>query len=196
MATYEIMFNPYDDDLSVGDDVAPWYICNVPHGITLLSTALAIKSPGQGASIIIDIEWSHDAVTWNSIFGAPFIYGAHDGLESSGSLIDSGANFTQDLAGLIIQNGSDGSSGIISAVNSPTNLSVTLGGGTDNDWDIDDGYIIAVAGAIQPGEYIGVGGTPTVTELKQGELLRLDTEQCGVSPNPGSKLSVVLGVRH
>ena len=195
MATYEIIFNPYESDLSVADDVAPWYICNVPHGITLLSTALAIKTPCQGASIIIDIEWSDDAVSWNSIFGAPFIYGTHDGPDGASTLTDSSVSFTDALVGLIIDNPTDGSSGSISAVNSATNLSVTLSGGTDNDWDIDDGYTIAVAGGIEAGERIGIGGSPTVTELSQGDLLRLGTAQCGVSPNPGVKLVVSLRVR-
>jgi len=194
MATYELTFNPNESELSVGDDVAPWLICNAPYGLTLLGTALAIKTPGQDASIIIDIEWSADATTWASIFGAPFIYGTHDGPDDAATLTDSTASFTDALLGLIIDNVSDGSSGSISAVNSPFNLSVTLTGG-DNDWDTTDGYTIAVAGGIESGEYIGVGGTPTVTELSQGNLLRLDIEQCGVGANPGEDLTVSLRVR-
>lgn len=195
MAIYELVFNPNESTLSVGDDVAPWVICSAPYGLTLLGTALAVKTPCAGASIMIDIEKSTDGITWASIFGEPFIYGTHDGLDNASTLTDSGASFTQDLVGLIIDNVSDGSSGSISAVGPPTNLSVTLTGGTDNDWDTTDGYTIAVAGGIEPGEYIGVGGTPTVTELNQGDLLRLDVEQCGVSPNPGADLTVSLRVR-
>jgi len=40
-----------------------------------------------------------------------------------------------------------------------------------------------------------VGGTPTVTTLSQGNLLRLDVEQCGVHPDHGSDLTVNLMVR-
>lgn len=205
MATYEVTFNPNDSTLSVGDDVAPWVICNAPYGLTLLGTALAIKTPCQGASIIIDIEKSTDGTSWSSIFDEPFVSGTHDGLDNASTLTDSSAGFPPDTyvdgdlvpsayRGLVIDNSSDGSSGTISAVSSATNLSVTLTGG-DNDWDTGDGYTIAVAGGIEPGEHIGAGGTPTATELNQGNLLRLDIEQCGVSPNPGSDLTVSLTVR-
>ena len=193
MATYQVLFT-VSGDLSVGDDVAPWYICSAPYGLTLLGVDLAVKTPSAGASIIIDIEKSTDGTSWSSIFGEPFIYGTHDGLDDASTLTDNGASFTEDLVGLIIDNVSDGSSGSISAVSSPTNLSVTLTGG-DNDWDTTDGYTIAVAGGILPGEYIGVGGTPTATELNQGALLRLDVEQCGVGANPGLDLTVSLRVR-
>ena len=194
MATYQILFEN-NGNLSVADDVSPWYICSAPYGLKLLGVDLAVKTPPQGASIIIDIEWGDDGVAWETIFGAPFLYGTHTGPNNAVTLTDSSANFTDSLIGLIIDNTSDGSSGIISAVNSSTNLSVTLAGGTDNDWDTTDGYTIAVAGGIRPGEHIGVGGIPSVTELAYGGLLRLDIEQCGVSPNPGADLTVSLRVR-
>ena len=269
MATYQILFEN-NGNLSVADDVSPWYICSAPYGLKLLGVDLAVKTPPQIASIMIDIEWSNNGLTWASIFGVPFLYGIHDGTDNNSTLrdlsasfttdlvgliidnvsdgstgiiqtvfppsyiyapllggdendwdngdgytifgapflygthtgpnnavtlTDSSANFTDSLIGLIIDNTSDGSSGIISAVNSSTNLSVTLAGGTDNDWDTTDGYTIAVAGGIRPGEHIGVGGIPSVTELAYGGLLRLDIEQCGVSPNPGADLTVSLRVR-
>ena len=180
MATYPIPFN-VSGELEVADDVCPWYICNAPYGITMLSTGLAVKTPSDGASILIDIEWSADGVTWASIFGSPFKTGTHDGLNSSGSLINDTGGFTDDLVGLIIDNVSC--------------LIATLAGGTVNDWDILDGYTIAIAGGIEAGEYLGVGGTPTVTTLSQGNLLRLDVEQCGVHPDHGSDLTVNLMVR-
>jgi len=194
MATYQIPFNS-SGSLEVADDVSPWYICSAPYGLTMLGVDLAIKTPAQGASIIIDIEKSTDGVTWEGIFSVPFIYGIHDGPNNASTLTDASASFTDSLVGLTIDNNSDHSMGLISAVNSATNLSVTLAGGTDNDWDTGNTYTIAIGGGILPGEYIGAGGTPTVTELSQGELLRLDIEQCGVSGDPGVDLSVSLRVR-
>ena len=193
MAVYEILLEK-SGDLAVADDVAPgWYICNAPYGLTLLGTALCVKTPAVGASIMIDIEKSTNGTSWSSIFGAPFLYGTHDYPDNSATLYDSDGGFTQDLVGLIIDNVSDGSSGLISAV-SGTTITATLTGGTGNDWDTTDGYTIAIAGGIQSGEYIGVGGTPTVTELNQGELLRLDIEQCGPT-TAGADLTVSLRVR-
>ena len=194
MATYQIMFTS-SGSLEVADDVAPWYICSAPYGLTMLGVDLAVKTPCAGASIITDIEKSTDGTTWNSIFDSPFIYGTHDGPNNAATLTDASASFSDDWVGLTIDNNSDHSMGLISAVNSPTNLSVTLTGGTDNDWDTGNTYTIAVAGGILPGEYIGAGGTPTVTELEQGNLLRLDVEQCGTSGNPGVDLTVSLRVR-
>jgi len=193
MPTYQVLFT-VSGNLSVADDVAPWYICSAPYGLELLGVDLAVKTPGQGATIMIDIEKSTNGITWSSIFGEPFLYGTHDGVDDANTLRDTSANFTQDLIGLIIDNVSDGSSGIIQTV-TPNWIYAPLAGGTDNDWDETDGYTIAVAGGIRSGEYIGIGGTPTVTELNEGELLRLDVEQCGVSPNPGADLTVSLRVR-
>ena len=194
MATYEVLLEK-PGTLAVGDDVAPgWYICNAPYGLKLLGTALVVKIPCQGASIIIDIERSTNGTTWSSIFGEPFLYGTHDGVDDANTLRDTSANFTQDLIGLIIDNVSDGSSGIIQTV-TPNWIYAPLSGGDENDWDTTDGYTIAVAGGIQSGEHIGIGGTPTVEEIAQGDLLRLDVEQCGVTPNPGADLTVSLRVR-
>lgn len=194
MAIYQVLFT-VSGNLSVGDDVAPWYICSAPYGLKLLGVDLAVKTPGLKASIMIDIEKSTNGTSWSSIFGEPFLYGTHDGTDNVSTLRDMSASFTVDLIGLIIDNASDGSSGIIGTVFPPYYIYAPLSGGTDNDWDNLDGYTIAVAGGIQSGKYIGIGGTPTVTEINEGDLLRLDIEQCGVSPNPGADLTVSLRVR-
>lgn len=192
MASYPIVFTT-SGSLSVEDDASYWYICNVPYGLTLLDVDLAIKIPSVGAIIMIDIEKSSNGTSWTSIFDGGFLSGNHDGGDDENTLTDSSASFTDSLEGLIIENTSDGSSGSISAVHSSTNLSVTLSGG-DNDWDTNDAYSIALAGGIEPGEYIGVGGTLTDTEIEEGDLLRLDVEQCG-STVKGSDLTVSLRVR-
>ena len=154
---------------------------------------LAVKTPGQGAIIVVDVELSEDnGLTWNSICGG-VTAGTHDGGDDEATLTNSSGAFTEDMVGLIIENTTDGSSGLITAVNSPTNLTAALSGG-DNDWDTDDIYIIAVGGGILPGDYVGTGGIFTVSELDRGDILRLDVEQCGVSPNPGADLMVSLRV--
>lgn len=71
-----------------------------------------------------------------------FAIGSHTGGDGAATLTDSTASFTEDYVGRLIENSYDGSSGIISAVNSSTNLSVTLTGGIDNDWDTGDVYIV------------------------------------------------------
>jgi hypothetical protein len=72
--------------------------------------------------------------------------GAHDGADNAAALTDSDASFgTNDLVGLTINNTTDGSSGTITA-NTPTTVTATLSGGTDNDWDIGDAYTIAAGG--------------------------------------------------
>lgn len=72
--------------------------------------------------------------------------GAHDGANNASALTDSNASFgTDDLVGLTINNTTDGSSGTITA-NTPTTITATLGGGTDNDWDTGDSYTITAGG--------------------------------------------------
>lgn len=191
MAIYQVLFT-VSGDLSVGDDVAPWYICSAPYGLKLLGVDLAVKTPSDAFIIIVDIEKSTNGVTWSSIFGEPYIFGAHSGPENSNYLVDNDGPFTEDMEGLLIQRDPDGAAGTIVSVISSTTLLASF-----TDWDTStyDQYLIAIAGGILPSEYIGVGGTPTVTEINQGELLRLDIEQCGVSPNPGADLTVSLRVR-
>ena len=192
MATYQILFEK-SGNLSVADDVSPWYICSAPYGITMLGISLVLKTPCSGIPIIIDIRWSSDGITWASIFGEPYIFGAHDGPENSPYLIDGDGPFTSDMEGRIIHRAPPHQAvGTIINVLSSTTLQASFG-----DWDIstEDQYLIAIAGGILPGEHFGIGGTPTVTTLAEGNLLRLDIEQCGVSPNRGAGLTVSLRVR-
>lgn len=84
---------------------------------------------------------SRTAVTRSSFSGA------HDGGNNEAALTDSDASFgTDDLVGLTINNTTDGSAGTITA-NTPTTITATLSGGTDNDWDTGDAYTIAAGGA-------------------------------------------------
>ena len=68
--------------------------------------------------------------------------GQDDTSSSAAFMTDSGEAFTADeFIGWTIYNITDGSSGVITD-NSTTTVTATLSGGTDNDWDSGDYYII------------------------------------------------------
>ncbi|GAH53677.1 unnamed protein product, partial [marine sediment metagenome] len=72
--------------------------------------------------------------------------GTHTGADGVAALTDAEANFVVgELIGLTIKNLTDGSSGVITA-NTATEVTATLVGGTNNDWDAGDAYIIEGAG--------------------------------------------------
>jgi len=68
--------------------------------------------------------------------------GADDASSSAAFMTDTGEAFTvNEFVGWTIYNITDGSSGIITA-NTATTVTATLSGGTDNDWDSGDKYVI------------------------------------------------------
>lgn len=71
--------------------------------------------------------------------------GEHTGSDGAAVLTDSGAGWDLDdesLIGHVVYNVTDGSYGTITA-ETATTMTATLAGGTDNDWDEDDEYLIA-----------------------------------------------------
>ena len=71
-----------------------------------------------------------------------FAAGTHTGGNNNASLSDSNASWSIDeMVGYYIENVTDGSAGIIGA-NTGITANVTLAGGTDNDFDTGDEYII------------------------------------------------------
>lgn len=69
--------------------------------------------------------------------------GKHDGLANASVLTDTTKSFTvNEFVGQSIFNVTDGSSGTITA-NTATTITATLVGGTDDDWDINDAYVIS-----------------------------------------------------
>lgn len=74
--------------LAVGNDQAPWFICSISHGLTLLDTSLAVKTAPTGAAIEIDIQRSTDCgATWSSIYSTkPTIPVGSRGCDESGVL--------------------------------------------------------------------------------------------------------------
>lgn len=68
--------------------------------------------------------------------------GADDAGSSAAAMVDSGETFTaNEFIGWTIYNITDASKGIITA-NSTTGVTATLAGGTDDDWDSGDLYVI------------------------------------------------------
>lgn len=93
---------------------------------------------------------SHDLTYYTSEAGnaadwIELIGGHHDGGADQSSMTDSLKNWVVNaLVGRVITNVTDGSSGTITA-NTANNVTATLSGGTDNDWDDDDVYSIPLA---------------------------------------------------
>ncbi len=164
--------------LSVDDDPAPWFICGAPNGVYITGIALVVKTPGTVRSIIVDVEKSTDGgTTWTSIFGEPWISGAHDGPEDSATLISGGGAFTTSMEGLVIERAiPHAATGTITTVISSTELLASFG-----DWDIStsDQYLIAIGGGILPSERVGIGASAVVgiATLLQDQLLRVGIEQ-------------------
>ena len=75
----------------------------------------------------------------------PLAIGTHKRGSNSSNLVDPGADFKSCSVqvGSLIKNTTDGSEGAITAVTEDT-VSVTLAGGTDNDWDVGDEYEIYI----------------------------------------------------
>jgi hypothetical protein len=74
-----------------------------------------------------------------------------NGAESSGecSCMDSAAPFAMVKVGDDIHNTTDGSDGVVIAITSTSSLVTALFGGTDNDWDTSDAYVIVPQGKKQ-----------------------------------------------
>lgn len=75
----------------------------------------------------------------------PLFAGTHKGADGSAVLRDPGALFItcgadKDLS-LLVKNTTDGSEGALTAATDDT-VTCTLAGGTDNDWDNGDEYVI------------------------------------------------------
>lgn len=84
-------------------------------------------------------------------------------------LTDTGAFAGLDLTGLTVTNTTDGSSGTITA-NDDDTVTATLSGGTDNDWDSGDSYIISMTLTYDSDKWVQLttsGGSKVIYELYQ-----------------------------
>lgn len=85
----------------------------------------------QNGAVIADDWWNYN------------VGGTHTGAADASVLTDSTASWTTDQwIGYTIKNTTDGSYGQITA-NTSTTITATLYGGTENDWDNGDSYLIA-----------------------------------------------------
>ena len=90
--------------------------------------------------------------------------GSHDGGDGQAALADSSKSWTVDaFVGMTVYNLTDGSSGTISA-NDATTVTATLSGGTDDDWDDDDVYMI-LSDVAHGNVFLGSGNSGRVTIL-------------------------------
>jgi len=120
--------------------------------ITTLADCVGINLIEVPSSLTLTVEATYDAAATQGIkihvrtSLTDRVVGTHTGADGAAALTDAEAHFVvNELVGLTIKNLTDGSSGLITA-NTGTTVTATLVGGTDNDWDSGDAYIIEGAG--------------------------------------------------
>jgi len=114
-------------------------------------------------------------------FTSDDLTGTHTGADDAATLTDSTASFTPDsLIGFSIENTTDGSDGIITD-NDATTVTATLAGGTGNDWDNGDAYVIGIHGGAEIDLYPNID---LRCEFESGATVQVDT-----SPGFGGLLS-------
>lgn len=120
------------------------------------NTGKAIDDSGNG---------NHATLTGGVYIGGlqgvdgPSVSGSHTGSSNASILTDSTVSWADnEWNGYIVFNQTDASSGTISS-NTANTLTVTLTGGTDNDWDNGDTYVFSPdLGKTQSGEYASHAG--------------------------------------
>jgi hypothetical protein len=94
--------------------------------------------------------------------------GSHTGSNGASVLTDSTKSWTtNEFDGYRIYNTSDKSSGLITA-NTATTITATLSGGTDNDWDTSEDYVISLLPADETIGITSASTTATVTHANHG----------------------------
>ena len=100
--------------------------------------------------------------------------GVHDGLDNAASLTDSTQTWTVNaLTGKTLYNLTDGSQTVITSNTADTAVGV-LAGGTDDDWDIDDEYLV-----VDP----LYRGFVQLTSAYEGEVIFSDDSSVLVDPS-------------
>jgi len=90
--------------------------------------------------------------------------GTHNGTGNNAKLVDTTRNFVTlgVVVGEMVFNATDGSKCQITAISTTTNpndtLEGTLSGGTDNDWDVGDSYVVPTG---EYGEIVQIDGSET-----------------------------------
>ena len=106
----------------------------------VIRASLSVGMSGRAKPYIYVYD-NDNAAQIGADFPYPFMTGTHDGANNSANLDDSTARWVINLDGWTVYNITDGSSGEI-ASNSQNQVVVTLAGGTDNDWDTGDEYML------------------------------------------------------
>ena len=128
-----------------------------------VQNAVTVKVTVKDANTLVAIESARVLLEANSV-----ATGTHTGSNNASTLTDSTQSFTTDeLVDYRIYNTTDGSDGIITA-NTATTVTATLAGGTDNDWDTSDAYIIVAKPALNPVSITRSGSTATVAHRNHG----------------------------
>ena len=122
-------------------------------GITQIITGL---TAGDDFVMRVPLQYERDRQFWpriqlydeigaaeiSSLYG-PRLVDIHTGANNSATLINANGHFPQSLVGAALYNITDGSSTIITAISGDmTIITGVLAGGTDNDWDTNDVYMI------------------------------------------------------
>ena len=104
------------------------------------------------ATPVTHIDSAEYAITSEGIVpGHPLMVGTHKGADGADVLSDPGADFkscgvdSDDNVAQLVLNDTDGSSGVVTAVTEDT-VTVSLSGGSEDDWDNGDVYIILKTG--------------------------------------------------
>lgn len=107
----------------------------------------------------------------------------HTGTANAATLTDSMAKFRSKGVlpgeGMIVYNLTDGSQGYITAV-TDTTLEAALAGGTDNDWDVGDTYLVTVIDAFERAtieNYLTITASDVAAAVAAGS-------QCDCTPAP------------
>lgn len=130
----------------------------------------------------------------NAWGGGSLVSNAHNGADSSASLIDTTKNFSTlgVQVGQTVVNMTDLSYGYVTGITTTTNpndtLQMTLQGGTDNDWDNGDAYHIIIPGFNFP---IVLGGYNNVVGPNYVEGAANQIFACG-PVSPGTKSGAMM----
>src|SRR3990167_340029 len=128
-----------------------------------VQNAVTVKVTAKDATTLAAIDAARVLMEANSV-----ATGTHTGANGASTLTDSSKSFTtNELVNYRIYNTIDGSDGLITA-NTATTVTATLSGGTDNDWDTSDAYIIVAKPALNPVSITRSGTTATVTHRNHG----------------------------
>lgn len=150
---------PYNDDLTIEDCLIrmKWTSpLGTPPSIAVYEMPNTLD--------VTNVSWQYVSVS-GTAYWTPSHTGEHDGGASKAYLQDADGNFFDNelkgigtVLGSKVFNITDGSSGTVGAVDSNIKVSsLSLGGGTDNDFDDGDAYVISGGGSFNVSNDYGFG---------------------------------------